>query len=664
MQTLSEKEVIFRIKRQESFAAVIDTAAFSIKVDRYVPAICTAIHAGHNIHKPAAAKLLLDEKERKYEEDPYTGDMLTSFPIVLQALDSRYQYDLNRPPEECVYEEAWGKKVWSQPLTLKERRDSVFLHESYFRVLHALLSALEESYSRCIVYDLHSYNFKRLGNAAPLFNLGTHFIDWKMYRPVVEHLKKRLLSAEFPHIENRFALDEVFQGRGYQASFIHENHGQSLCIPLEIKKVYMDETSGEPYPLVLDAVTESLKQAFSYNASYFCRRFAGKRMPRSMFFAEENIKVIKRVDAALYRVAKGIDTLRYINPVNLAHERKRFFSHRENYSPQFHYRQLKIDPFEFRKKLYAIPVDNIQDITIRQLYRSTIDMLVQKIDLLTTIGTDQFLYNSLRFHGKPGEVDVELARFLIAAPPVEKENDGERLSAKDCVHAFRQAENEYGFDFRVELSNRIVARAMVRSGRRKVLINRSAQFLKTEIQALIHHELGIHMVTTVNANQQALKIFKLGLPGNTETQEGLAMLSEYLSGNLNLSRLKALAHRMMAVHMMVRNYDFSRTYKALTDDFGLTQDDAFNLTVRVYRGGGFTKDYLYLTGLRKVMSLYQAGIDLQPLFVGKTSIAFIDTLKEMLDRDIVSKPVYLPKAWNMQAENNPIIQYLLQSVRC
>ena len=36
-----------------------------------------------------------------------------------------------------------------------------------------------------------------------------------------------------------------------------------------------------------------------------------------------------------------------------------------------------------------------------------------------------------------------------------------------------------------------------------------------ELRALIHHELGVHIVTTVNSEHQILKVFKLGLPGNT-----------------------------------------------------------------------------------------------------------------------------------------------------
>ncbi len=35
-------------------------------------------------------------------------------------------------------------------------------------------------------------------------------------------------------------------------------------------------------------------------------------------------------------------------------------------------------------------------------------------------------------------------------------------------------------------------------------------------------------------------------------------------------------------------------------------DESFNLTMRVFRGGGFTKDYLYLSGFRDMVTLYRA----------------------------------------------------------
>ena len=71
---------------------------------------------------------------------------------------------------------------------------------------------------------------------------------------------------------------------------------------------------------------------------------------------------------------------------------------------------------------------------------------------------------------------------------------------------------------------------------------------------MVHHEIGVHMVTTINAVNQPLNIFKWAST-NTYTQEGI-VLTEYLSGYLSIKRLKELALRVVAVDMMINGLDF------------------------------------------------------------------------------------------------------------
>ena len=52
--------------------------------------------------------------DRWYEEDPETKNMVISHPILIAGCDSRFEYDLNREAETCIYTEAWGKKVWKK----------------------------------------------------------------------------------------------------------------------------------------------------------------------------------------------------------------------------------------------------------------------------------------------------------------------------------------------------------------------------------------------------------------------------------------------------------------------------------------------------------------------------------------------------------------------
>ncbi len=102
------KEIINTIKSGKTFHAIAEDGSFTIKIDRYVPYVCTAIHNGSNLRHDLTNKIALDEYERWYEEDPHTADFITSMPITLVGNDSRFEYELNR--KEPIYEEAWGKK--------------------------------------------------------------------------------------------------------------------------------------------------------------------------------------------------------------------------------------------------------------------------------------------------------------------------------------------------------------------------------------------------------------------------------------------------------------------------------------------------------------------------------------------------------------------------
>ncbi|MDX1796732.1 MAG: DUF1704 domain-containing protein, partial [Hydrogenovibrio sp.] len=121
-----------------------------------------------------------------------------------------------------------------------------------------------------------------------------------------------------------------------------------------------------------------------------------------------------------------------------------------------------------------------------------------------------------------------------------------------------------------------------------------------------------------------------------------------------------LALRVIAVDMMVKHYDFSHTFKTLINDYGLDKDEAFRLTARVYRGGGFTKDYLYLRGLKDALRL-QKTQSLKALYVGKTGFQYLQTINEMMARGMVASPTFLPMYLqrDMQLPANPILDYLL-----
>jgi len=296
------------------------------------------------------------------------------------------------------------------------------------------------------------------------------------------------------------------------------------------------------------------------------------------------------------------------------------------------------------------------------MYRQVVNAFADKIDMLVSIGSEQFIYNSLRYYGEPSEKDLANARFLLYASPLVEEDEAQDIRPDEMVAYFQDIARQWNLDCKIETSSRLVAAAMVNNARRTLLIRRDARVSRTELQALAHHELGVHMVTTLNALRQPLKVFSLGLPSNTVAQEGLAILCEYLSGNMTLGRLKELALRVIAVDQMIRDGDFRQTFYMLTEQYRMDRNSAFRLATRVHRGGGFTKDYLYLRGLHNALGIYQEE-DITGLFIGKTGFANLTLINELMARGILEKPVYMPECLGNIRPSSEVLGYLVASIR-
>lgn len=665
MRRLSIEQIISQIEKGLTFSATAKDNSFSIQINSYVPYVCTAIHAGHNFRDQLSIKTVLSEYERWYEEDPYTDDFISSMPITLVGHDSRFEYDLNRPPENAVYDTAWGKKVWRKPLTLDEKKRSLTKHTNYYRVVHALVKKLEDEFESCVVYDIHSYNWKRWERDVPVFNIGSENINQKKFNAFVNSWAKELENIELPHDKNTTTINDVFKGNGYQLAYITQNFENTLVLATEVKKVFCNETTGEPFPSVISALSDQMKTAIVNHAHDFARKNTNwEHKKKNKLLANKLEDVVIEIDNKLFSLVKGFELLNFVNPTNIQQEKKKFFASKGTENPDFTYRPILIDAHELKRELYALKVEDITDIHIQNLYRETIQAYVDKIDLLDSINTDKFLINSLKYFGKPDPDDIANARLLLNLsnpdPVTEK-----YLTTKEAVEMFKDSFKTYGFTGKIEISSGLTADAMVLNQQKKILLKKGATFTPKGLEYLVHHEIGVHMVTTMNSNIQPLKIFNLGLPVNTKTQEGLAVLAEFLSGNIMMTRLRELGLRVLASDMMINGADFKKTFRFLVNEHKVDVESAFFLTTRIFRGGGFTKDYLYLKGLKEIYKFWKNGNDLTPLLIGKTSFDFYGTIVELMERGILHKPKYITTVFEdpKHDQNNPIYNFVLDSIK-
>ncbi len=269
MHRYSLPEIIEKISAGASFEAVSEQYSFVLKIDKYVPYVCAAVHNGHQFRKSLWENCMHTAYDRWYEEDPATWEMVRSHPIVISGLDSRFEYDLNRFPEEAVFETAWGKQLWRSPLKKEEKEKSLKKHSDFYKVVHALIQKLESLHRKVIVFDMHSYNWKRWDREVPTWNLGTKNIDNSRFGEVVESWRAKLESIDVPYSDSTSRINDTFFGNGYFLRFITKNFENTLVLATEIAKVYCDELTGVVFPEVVRAVEEQLKELIPLQAKEF-----------------------------------------------------------------------------------------------------------------------------------------------------------------------------------------------------------------------------------------------------------------------------------------------------------------------------------------------------------------------------------------------------------
>lgn len=273
MLKLSIAEIISKIHAEIPFEAVSEDYSFTLKISEYVPYICAAVHDGHQFRRSLWDNCLHTEYERWYEEDPCTGAMVVSHPIVISGCDSRFEYDLNRPPDGAVYSDAWGKQLWKTPLSAIEYDISLQKHSTFYKVVHELVYQIEKKFGKAIVFDMHSYNWKRWDRQVPTWNLGTSNIDNIRFGSIVTSWQEKLGSMNLPDaISSDCKINDTFQGNGFFLKYITTTFKNTLVLATEIAKVYCDELSGIIYPEVVSAVELQLKELVPLQAKEFLEK--------------------------------------------------------------------------------------------------------------------------------------------------------------------------------------------------------------------------------------------------------------------------------------------------------------------------------------------------------------------------------------------------------
>jgi uncharacterized protein (TIGR02421 family) len=425
-------------------------------------------------------------------------------------------------------------------------------------------------------------------------------------------------------------------------------------IGLGVRPVYRHAESGAVFPIVLESLRRQLAAAIR-KAVFAFTGHVDTTLSKALAHYESlgpsaMSKAARNSDQRLCEVSQSFDFLLQATPVNSEAAWQEFSKSAYRSLPTLYYRPLPYHPALLKRQLYSIPLEHVEDATLAHLFDEKQDELGRQLSALKTIGTPAFFYDSLQIYGKPDDALVQLADDVLArTPDVESDDVPTAKTSLEIAEAAREHIDYYhrrlaSFNAKVQLVDSIASTLMV--AKDQLLISRSATLRKDRVQPLLQHEVGAHLLTYFNGQQQPLRLLYAGFAGYEALQEGLAVLAEYLVGGLSLLRTRTLAARVAAVHALAEGAPFAETFDLLHRQRGVGPKTAFMTTLRAYRGGGLTKDFLYLRGLHDLLKYLRQGHDLEPLYAGKISLERLDAVRELRRRGLVHPPALLPRCWH------------------
>ncbi len=359
--------------------------------------------------------------------------------------------------------------------------------------------------------------------------------------------------------------------------------------------------------------------------------------------------VVQQVDQQLAAVNEQFDLLLHVTPVNASEAWHEFQQNKFARAPQFNYRPRPVDPDRLKRQLYAIPIERVEDPTLALLFGNKRNELDRQINLIADRNTPAFVFASQQVYGAVEPWLLELAEVLLERVDAGKTADlasgylgPEAIAARarEQIEAYRRQDPDLAAQ--VQLREDVTG-VMVSRG--NFLIGQDARVAAERLEATLAHEIGTHVLTYHNGCAQPFHQLQAGMAGYEPLQEGLAVLAEYLVGGLQSSRLRMLAGRVLAVRDMLQGRDFSETFHGLVHEHGFGPLPAFNITLRVYRGGGFSKDAIYLRGLVELLRFLAAGGKLELLYLGKLSLDNLALIEELQWRRVLHparlRPLYL-----------------------
>lgn len=324
------------------------------------------------------------------------------------------------------------------------------------------------------------------------------------------------------------------------------------------------------------------------------------------------------------------------------------------------------DLAEARAELAAIEREAGDQDPLGEYLKRTAESWRIAAEMLEAVGTDGVTAPSIALYGRPGDSipgssrsNLDAAHYFVEladelGADLEDNDIGANISAEALRTDLARVLDEFfgAGVISVEVDSELTAKAA--AGATRVRLRGGTRFSEYDRHQLLAHEAFVHSLTALNGRAQPLLAsLARTSPRVTATQEGLAVFAELMAGAIDISRLKRISLRIIAIDMALNGADFVEVYKYFKD-CGQTPADSFHSAQRVFRGvpltGGaaFAKDNVYLSGLLAVHTFFRWALKqrrmdlLRHLFAGKLALHDVMSLEPYFDSGAIVPPRWLP----------------------
>ena len=250
---------------------------------------------------------------------------------------------------------------------------------------------------------------------------------------------------------------------------------------------------------------------------------------------------------------------------------------------------------------------------------------------------------------KPSETLLDYAVKILEGwknKSDEQKKDDKKFSWEYLGKAIAKELEKYGFDWKILILKNMTTKVSIDPEAKTIYINGEKKYSKNDVKRLIVHEVWTHIIRSENGRKQAYFPFATGLAGSLNTEEWLAVYSEYINNLLEEETLALYAGRVIA-SSLCQTKSFFEIFYYLRQY--LSEEMTLYITQRVKKGikdtleaGGFTKDYVYLDGFIKIKDYINTGKSIDILYTGSIGIDDIDDVQKLIDENIITNKITIP----------------------